>query len=217
MDRRDTLDVFFSYSHCDAELRNALDVHLALLKRQKVIRTWWDGEITAGEEWPPEIFGRLEKADVILLLISPDFIASDFCYSREMARAMERAPRPGPPGGTFEPSTLGPGIAIVRKGRRRSKSPQPAAARGACDTQPHPGLGEVVIRDHIELRHVRTIGENDAKRTRLSTAPVDALEIGVPLIERPCPGAAKLVVRAGADALVEAKGAGRGAGEVEQP
>jgi hypothetical protein len=90
MDRRDTFDVFYSYSHRDADLRGELDVHLALLRRQEVIRTWWDGEIQAGEEWSPEIFGRLEKADVILLLISPDFIASDFCWSKEMTRAMER-------------------------------------------------------------------------------------------------------------------------------
>jgi hypothetical protein len=90
MDRRDTFDVFYSYSHRDADLRGELDVHLALLKRQAVIRTWWDGEIQAGQEWSPEIFGRLEKADVILLLISPDFIASDFCWSKEMTRAMER-------------------------------------------------------------------------------------------------------------------------------
>ncbi len=90
MSREATLDVFFSYSHRDAGLREQLEKHLALLRRRRVICTWYDGEITAGEEWSPELFGRLETADVVLLLISPDFIASDFCWRDEMTRALAR-------------------------------------------------------------------------------------------------------------------------------
>ncbi len=90
MSREDALDVFFSYSHRDAELRRQLDTHLALLKRQERIRTWFDGGIAPGQEIEPEIFARLDAADLILLLVSPDFIASEFCWSREMKRAMER-------------------------------------------------------------------------------------------------------------------------------
>jgi TIR domain len=82
--------VFFSYSHKDEDLRNELEVHLAGLKRQGVISTWHDRRITAGTELGSAIDGNLNAADVILLLISPDFINSDYCYEKEMDRAMER-------------------------------------------------------------------------------------------------------------------------------
>ena len=84
------LAVFYSYSHADEELRKALDTHLAMLKRERALAVWFDGDIPAGTEWNPEILGRLEVADIVLLLISPDFIASDFCYVTEMKRAVER-------------------------------------------------------------------------------------------------------------------------------
>lgn len=82
--------VFFSYSHRDEELRNELETHLAALKRQGIIETWHDRRIGAGEDFENEISENLEKADVILLLASSDFIASEYCYGVEMARAMER-------------------------------------------------------------------------------------------------------------------------------
>ncbi len=83
-------DVFISYAHKDKELRNALDVHLSNLKRQNLIRSWYDGDILPGSEWRKEIEKNLENAQIILLLISADFIHSDFCYSIEMNRALER-------------------------------------------------------------------------------------------------------------------------------
>lgn len=82
--------VFFSYSHKDEDLRNELEVHLSGLKRQGIISTWHDRRITAGSELGPAIDGNLNSADVILLLVSPDFINSDYCYEKEMERAMER-------------------------------------------------------------------------------------------------------------------------------
>ena len=82
--------VFFSYSHKDEDLRNELEVHLSGLKRQGVISTWNDRRITAGTELGPAIDANLSAADVILLLVSPDFINSDYCYEKEMERAMER-------------------------------------------------------------------------------------------------------------------------------
>src|ERR1039458_3052831 len=82
--------VFFSYSHKDEDLRNELEVHLSGLKRQGVISTWHDRRITAGTELGSAIDGNLIAADVILLLVSPDFINSDYCYEKEMGRAMER-------------------------------------------------------------------------------------------------------------------------------
>lgn len=84
------VEVFFSYSHQDETLRNDLEKHLSALKRSKSVRAWNDRKITPGLEWKHEISGALESADLILLLISADFLASDYCYDKEMQRAMER-------------------------------------------------------------------------------------------------------------------------------
>ncbi|WP_342360582.1 toll/interleukin-1 receptor domain-containing protein [Terrarubrum flagellatum] len=82
--------VFFSYSHADEALRDQLEKQLAMLKRQGVIETWHDRRIGAGEELDRAIDSQIETAEIILLLISPDFIASEYCYEREMVRAMAR-------------------------------------------------------------------------------------------------------------------------------
>lgn len=82
--------VFFSYSHKDEELRDELEKHLSILKRQGVIAGWHDRKIGVGREWADEIDKHLNTADVILLLISADFMASDYCYDIEMKRALER-------------------------------------------------------------------------------------------------------------------------------
>ena len=82
--------LFFSYSHADEALRDQLEKQLSLLKRQGVIETWHDRRIGAGEELDPAISAHVETDDIILLLISADFLASDYCYDREMLRAMER-------------------------------------------------------------------------------------------------------------------------------
>jgi hypothetical protein len=82
--------VFFSYSHKDEELRDRLEVALATLKRQGLIETWHDRMLRAGDEFDPGIRQELERADIILLLVSPDFIASGYCYDVEMTRALER-------------------------------------------------------------------------------------------------------------------------------
>jgi TIR domain len=82
--------IFFSYSHKDEALRNDLEAHLAHLKHQGLIDAWHDRRIVAGDELDAAIFGKLEAADIILLLVSSDFMSSTYCYSKEMARAMER-------------------------------------------------------------------------------------------------------------------------------
>src|SRR5215211_4186681 len=61
-----------------------------MLKRQGFIETWHDRRITAGEPLDRAISANLETADIVLLLVSPDFLASDYCYEREMLRAIER-------------------------------------------------------------------------------------------------------------------------------
>ncbi|MBB6053877.1 toll/interleukin-1 receptor domain-containing protein [Armatimonas rosea] len=81
---------FLSYSHKDEALLNALRTHLSPLTRQGIIAQWHDRMILAGTEWAGEIDRNLETADLILLLISPDFIASTYCYDTEMKRALER-------------------------------------------------------------------------------------------------------------------------------
>lgn len=82
--------LFFSYSHRDESLRDELEIHLSALRRQGVIETWHDRRIGAGKEFDSEISEHLETAQIILLLISPYFIASDYCYDIEMKRALER-------------------------------------------------------------------------------------------------------------------------------
>ncbi|QHI68048.1 toll/interleukin-1 receptor domain-containing protein [Tichowtungia aerotolerans] len=83
-------EVFFSYTHRDETMRDELEVHLTMLKRQGLIEAWHDRRIGAGNEFDRTISAHLESADIILLLVSPHFLASEYCYEREMARAMER-------------------------------------------------------------------------------------------------------------------------------
>jgi hypothetical protein len=82
--------VFFSYAHEDEALRDKLEKHLGLLKRQRLIEAWHDRRIVAGGRWATEIDTHLDAAHLILLLISADFIASDYCYGVEFGRALER-------------------------------------------------------------------------------------------------------------------------------
>ena len=82
-------NVFFSYAHEDETLKQKLVNHLTMLKRESVIEGWDDRMIKAGDEWEGEINDKLESADIILLLISSDFLASDYCFDVEMARAIE--------------------------------------------------------------------------------------------------------------------------------
>ncbi|WP_025640167.1 toll/interleukin-1 receptor domain-containing protein, partial [Vibrio parahaemolyticus] len=84
------VELFFSYCHKDEDYRNEMEVHLSLLKRQGVISTWHDRRIVVGSEIDADINTHLESANVIVLLVSPYFLASDYCYEKEMARAMER-------------------------------------------------------------------------------------------------------------------------------
>src|SRR6266700_2397108 len=84
------IEVFISYAHEDHALLKELEKHLANLKRQDIISSWYDGDITPGAEWESEIKERLLYAQIILLLISADFIHSDFCYSIEMKQAIDR-------------------------------------------------------------------------------------------------------------------------------
>ncbi len=82
--------IFFCYAHEDETLVNKLKTHLKLLQRQGLIDVWHDRDISAGMEWEREINTHLNTAQIILLLVSPDFINSDYCYCIEMKHAIER-------------------------------------------------------------------------------------------------------------------------------
>jgi hypothetical protein len=83
------LQVFISYSPTDEALLKEMETHLASLIHQNKIQPWHKGAIAPGLEWDSEIKQQLETADLILLLISPSFMASDHCGT-EMTRAIER-------------------------------------------------------------------------------------------------------------------------------
>jgi hypothetical protein len=85
-----SITLFISYAHNDEELRRQLDKHLAPLQRRKIIDAWHDRKIEAGQRWADEIDEKLNNADIILLLISPDFVASDYCSDIELKKAMKR-------------------------------------------------------------------------------------------------------------------------------
>ncbi|WP_247487832.1 toll/interleukin-1 receptor domain-containing protein [Bradyrhizobium sp. 17] len=82
--------MFFSYCHADEALRDQIEKQLSLLKRQGVVETWHDRRIEAGQDFAAEIDCHIETDDIILLLVSSDFLSSDYCYEIELKRAMER-------------------------------------------------------------------------------------------------------------------------------
>jgi hypothetical protein len=81
---------FVSYAHRDERYRRQMDIALAQLSRNMLISVWHDKMILPGQEWEQEIDENLERADIVLLLVSPDFLASDYAYGSEMLRALKR-------------------------------------------------------------------------------------------------------------------------------
>ncbi|PSN17512.1 hypothetical protein C7271_17335 [filamentous cyanobacterium CCP5] len=84
------VEVFFSYSHKDKAFRDELEGHLEPLRLNGFVKTWYDGCIAPGQEWDREIKQNLQQAQVILLLISSDFISSRYCQKVELAQAIQR-------------------------------------------------------------------------------------------------------------------------------
>lgn len=87
------ITLFYSYAHADEDLRRELEKHLAALRRGGLIAEWHDRMIDAGDDWKGEIDRNLTTADIVLLLVSADFIASDYCWGEEMTKALERHDR----------------------------------------------------------------------------------------------------------------------------
>jgi hypothetical protein len=82
--------LFISYSHRDDYYLERLHVHLVQAMRDGVFQGWYDREITAGGHIDEEVARELELADIFIALVSPDFLASNYCYDRELARALRR-------------------------------------------------------------------------------------------------------------------------------
>lgn len=89
MQEQQPVRLFYSYSHKDARLLDKLQTHLSLLRRQSMISEWHDRQITAGQPFDDTIDRNLEVSRVILLLVSADFLHSDYCFGKEMIRAMQ--------------------------------------------------------------------------------------------------------------------------------
>jgi tetratricopeptide (TPR) repeat protein len=87
---REAIKLFYCYARKDKPLRDELEIHLSWLKRRFQLTNWHDREILPGEEWEQAIDKNLNTAHLIILLISPDFMASDYCFGKEMRRALER-------------------------------------------------------------------------------------------------------------------------------
>src|SRR5260221_6440409 len=87
------IKIFFCYARKDASLLEKLKTHLSPLRQRDIIDVWHDRDISAGAEWEQEIKEHLNAAQIILLLVSSDFIDSNYCYSIEMERAIERHER----------------------------------------------------------------------------------------------------------------------------
>src|SRR4051794_13248638 len=84
------LKIFYSYAHEDKTLREELGKHLANCRKQKICDDWFDGDIVPGSDWDDAIKTKLRSADIILLLISPDFLNSKYIDSVEIQEAMQR-------------------------------------------------------------------------------------------------------------------------------
>jgi TIR domain len=81
---------FLSYSHRDGKALERLHTHLTMLQREGLITAWYDHEILAGDAFDRKIEKSLADSDLFLALVSPDFLASNYCYEREMEVALRR-------------------------------------------------------------------------------------------------------------------------------
>jgi serine/threonine protein kinase len=90
MSAKQPLDVFISFAPADEALMHEVEEHLALLKRDGLVRSWHPQMIGPGEEWARTVDEHLSRARLILLLVSSSFLASDYCFGVEMQRALER-------------------------------------------------------------------------------------------------------------------------------
>lgn len=84
------LTLFISYAHEDESFRKDLEKHLAALRHEGLVEEWHDRMLTAGQDWESQIHANLDQSHIIVLLVSPDFMASSYCSEVEVKRAMQR-------------------------------------------------------------------------------------------------------------------------------
>jgi hypothetical protein len=117
------VELFFSYAHEDERYRERLERHLSTLRNEGLVADWYDGRIQPGADWDDEIRAHLDRADIVLFLVSADFLASDYIARVEVGEALTRAQNGSAqviPGGAAIPA----GSGVTRE--------------AACDGEPHP-------------------------------------------------------------------------------
>jgi hypothetical protein len=82
------LKLFLSYAHEDRDLVAELRKHLAPLWHEQIVTDWYDLELMPSDEWDHEILSQLESSDLVLVMISADFLASNYAYGRELRVAL---------------------------------------------------------------------------------------------------------------------------------
>lgn len=85
--------IFISYSHADERVLERLHKHMAMLQREGLVSTWYDRQIVPGSHVDQAITTQIDGADIFVAIVSPDYLASNYCYDREFARALERSER----------------------------------------------------------------------------------------------------------------------------
>ena len=165
------VQAFISYSHKDEKFRDQFETHLVVLQRQGRIKLWSDRSIGAGREFEGEISKNLEQADLIVLLVSPDFVASAYCYDIEMARAIRRhkegtalvipviVSRCGLVGHAFRPSS---GAAKRRQGRKAVVGPRQCLEERDRRYQSRGGTNAkgLVMGELLKLCYISLIGRS---------------------------------------------------------
>lgn len=84
------LQIFISYAHEDEPYKEELVKRLSILERAGLAALWDDRQIRPAKDWEPQLVRRLEEADLVVLLVSPDYLASHYCYQVECMQALQR-------------------------------------------------------------------------------------------------------------------------------
>jgi hypothetical protein len=85
-----TLKVFLSYAHADDALKAEFDTHSGALKHANTIAIWSDSGVSPGSRWESEIVKQLDDADIVVMLVSPAFLSSEFIQTKELPHVMDR-------------------------------------------------------------------------------------------------------------------------------
>jgi hypothetical protein len=88
-EKKKPVNVFVSYSHEDAKFQSAFHKAVSVLRRRGLIGEWFDGQIVPGEDFGKEIFRQLARAEIVVLLLSPSYVNSEFCWGKELKAALE--------------------------------------------------------------------------------------------------------------------------------